>query len=268
MWGKVAIGTGIAAAALAAGSARLREEMVSAGAQNRELFDPGLMGDFISVNVCTLNEEDTIAEALESIRQQDVFLDYPGSAELIVIDSASTDRTAERAAPYADRILQSPRGKLTARHIGIKASRGTIIVNYDADVRVPPGAMNALLRHFKDPNVIAVTGPTITPEAPWWYSIIEPWGYTLEGTALGVRRIVGRNSAFRKAAYYDSGGFNRAINQQDRAAMIDEEEFTLARRMKDAGVVIYEPKACVLSSRLASLAPEKYRRERADGERF
>lgn len=268
MWGKIAIGTGVAVVALAAGSARLKEAMVCAGEDGWEAFDPELTGDFVSVNVCTFNEEDTVEMALESIRGQGIFQDYPDHVELVVIDSASTDRTVQRATACADRVLQAPRGKLTARHIGIEASRGNIIVSYDADIEVPPGAMDRLLAHFRDPYVVAVTGPTLTPEAPWWHSIMEPWGYTIEGTALGVRRVVGRNSAFRKEAYLGIGGFDLGIDQQDRAAMIDAEEFTFAQRMKDAGTVIYEPRACVLNSRLALFAPEKYRAERARGERF
>lgn len=68
--------------------------------------------------------------------------------------------------------------------------------------------------------------------------------------------------------YYSVGGFNLNINQQDRTAMIDEEEFSFAQRMKAIGVVIYEPKACVLALRSVLFAPETYQQERVKGERF
>lgn len=239
----------IAVGATVVSSQALKNDMLSEEHNNIALFNPELNRALISINVCTLNEEERIAAALQSIVSQNIYRTYRDRFELIVIDSASTDRTVEVAKPYADYIVQAPKGKLRARELGFRLSRGNIIVNYDADVEVPPASMNMLLRPFANPNVVAVTGPSVTQDSEWWYSVLEPIGYTLEGTVLGVQRVVGRNSAFRKDAYFAMGGFNMNIDQSKVSVMIDEEERRFASRLRQYGEVLYEGKACVFTTK-------------------
>jgi len=80
-------------------------------------------------------------------------LDY----EILVVDDASTDRTAEIVEAFAAECWQCPvrlircaenRGAGAARKVGVRAARGDIIVMLDADGTYPAAAIPELLRHF------------------------------------------------------------------------------------------------------------------------
>ncbi|MBK9550506.1 MAG: glycosyltransferase family 2 protein [Gemmatimonadetes bacterium] len=69
--------------------------------------------------------------------------------ELLVVDDASTDETAEVAARWADAVITldgPPRGPGGARNAAAARARGTWLVFVDADVRVHPDHA-AALRH-------------------------------------------------------------------------------------------------------------------------
>lgn len=110
----------------------------------------------MTVIVPAYNSETTIEACLAAIRQSS-YRDY----ELIVVDDGSRDRTALMAARYADTVLRldENRGSSAARNHGIRAARGEIVVNIDADVVIRPDTF-AVMRDFLEarPDVDAVTG--------------------------------------------------------------------------------------------------------------
>ena len=77
---------------------------------------------FISVVVPALNEEKYIGHCLSSLRAQH----YPRELyEIIVVDNASTDRTAEIARRFGLKVVFEPqRGVGRARHRGAQEARG------------------------------------------------------------------------------------------------------------------------------------------------
>lgn len=84
------------------------------------------------------------------------------SWELIVVDDASTDGSAEIAAGHADLVIRltgRPRGPAYARNRGFEAARGSFVAFVDADVLVHPLALPRLLEAIgRDPTVGAVVG--------------------------------------------------------------------------------------------------------------
>lgn len=82
--------------------------------------------------------------------------------ELIVVDDSSQDRSAEVAAPYADRLVRlvgGPSGPAFARNRGVDAARGDVLVFVDADVCVHTDALRRVLEIFeRDSDVSAVFG--------------------------------------------------------------------------------------------------------------
>ena len=79
------------------------------------------------------------------------------SYEILVVDDASTDRTAELAEEFARscdrcpvRVVRRPerRGAGAARKVGIRQARGQIIVMLDADGTYPAASIPELLRFF------------------------------------------------------------------------------------------------------------------------
>jgi glycosyltransferase involved in cell wall biosynthesis len=96
--------------------------------------------------------------------------------EILVVDDASTDRTAELAERFAAecwhcpvRVIRSPlnRGAGAARKIGVRAARGEIVVMLDADGTYPAAAIRELLRYF--PAYDQVNGARTSEQGtlPW-----------------------------------------------------------------------------------------------------
>ncbi|MEH2419968.1 MAG: glycosyltransferase [Nostoc sp.] len=86
--------------------------------------------NLISIIVVVKNGERYLKAALDSIQQQN-YSNY----ETIVIDGASTDRTAEIAQSYLGMIYQQQDGKglAQARNTGISVARGELITFLDHD---------------------------------------------------------------------------------------------------------------------------------------
>jgi cellulose synthase/poly-beta-1,6-N-acetylglucosamine synthase-like glycosyltransferase len=116
----------------------------------------------VSIVVATYNEEDTIAQKLTNLMEQD----YP-LTELIVVDSASQDRTVElikrlvKDHGLAVRlVIQDERkGKASALNLVIgKQDMGEITAITDADALWAKDTLRKLVSSFSDSGVGAVTG--------------------------------------------------------------------------------------------------------------
>ena len=109
----------------------------------------------LSVLLPAYNEERAIrpvlAEIVEALSNDDI------RYEILVVDDASTDRTAEMAEQFAAACWQCPvrvircperRGAGAARKVGIRQARGEIVLMLDADGSYPASAIPELLRYF------------------------------------------------------------------------------------------------------------------------
>ena len=97
----------------------------------------------VSVFVLSRNEEKKIGPALESVSW---------AAEVVVIDSASTDRTAEIVAARGARLVQVPFRKFgELRQAGIEHTTQPWIFSLDSDERCTPEARDEILRIVADP---------------------------------------------------------------------------------------------------------------------
>jgi cellulose synthase/poly-beta-1,6-N-acetylglucosamine synthase-like glycosyltransferase len=228
--------------------------------------------DTISVIIPSLNEERLIQLACASLKSQVLKQLYPDKVELILVDSYSTDRTRELAAQYVDRIILAPRGKLTARQIAIKSTLGNIIVSVDADCTYNPHFLCFITQPFKQADVVGVNGTKMhidgTGIAQPIFDIGTTWHNILWHGGL-VNHMDGACSAFRKSAFWQTGGFNLEINQQDVRQMCEEEEGKFADRLKQLGKIIWAPNAlCLTTARRFICEDKKYYKEIEEGIRF
>lgn len=128
----------------------------------------------LTVLLPAYNEELAICRVLNDVVQalEPLDLDY----EIVVVDDASTDATAQLAEQFAVDCWQAPirviravenRGAGAARKIGIRAARGDVIVMLDADGTYPAEAIPALLQHF--PAYDQVNGARTSEQGtlPW-----------------------------------------------------------------------------------------------------
>ena len=84
----------------------------------------------ISATVITLNEEENLAAALESLTFAD---------EIIVVDSESTDRTVEIARRFTDNVItQKFLGYAAQKNIAAEQASHDWVFNLDADERISP----------------------------------------------------------------------------------------------------------------------------------
>jgi len=200
-----------------------------------------------SIIVPTLDEEAYLAETLASLENQNVKRAYPQKFETIVVDGGSTDSTLAIAENFNCKIVSVPKGKLTARHIGVLKAKGQIIVSVDADTYYPPNYLNLVLKEFRKPQTIGVSTPRMCGKdgnALLYTAYI--WTNLIQG--IINTRMPGSNSNFRKSAYLKTGGFNLTINQFDAQQMVQEEEYAFPARLKKIGKVIWLWKAPAYTS--------------------
>ncbi len=118
----------------------------------------------VSVIVPAYNEESYIVKTLDALRRQN----YP-NVEVIVVNNASTDRTAERVAHFIYihhlhfrfRLLhEKRRGTQYARECGRRAANGAVIAQLDADCLPPANWISDGVRLLQaKPGLAAVAGP-------------------------------------------------------------------------------------------------------------
>jgi cellulose synthase/poly-beta-1,6-N-acetylglucosamine synthase-like glycosyltransferase len=113
----------------------------------------------LSVIVPAHNGAGVLPETLAALAASDL----PRACwELIVVDDASTDTTAEFAATYADlvvRLAGAPHGPAYARNRGVEVARGEVVTFIDADVVVHPDTLRCIAWLFADdPELGAVFG--------------------------------------------------------------------------------------------------------------
>jgi glycosyltransferase involved in cell wall biosynthesis len=164
---------------------------------------------FISVVVPAWNRERTIGDCLSSILRTD----YPSDRrEVMVVDNASTDRTAEIIAGYPVRCLYEPyRGASAARNRGIEASRGDIVAFIDSDCISTKRWLTDLAAGFVDVETFAAAGeivayPPATPAERFHAMRKSRW----QASALSLSRPfpVAANVAFRRETFERIGLFD------------------------------------------------------------
>ena len=125
----------------------------------------------VSVGVCAYNEAARVRAMLESLRSQTVPPPFV-IGEILVVASGCTDGTeaeVQRVAAADPRIQlireAERRGKASALNRILAAYQGAILVLVNADARLAPGALDALLRAFDDaPDTVVACGAAV-PEA-------------------------------------------------------------------------------------------------------
>lgn len=227
----------------------------------------------VSIVIPAFNEEFNIEKTLRSILSQNILYKYSDFFECIVVNNESTDRTAEIAKQYCQ-VISAPKGKLNARHKGMEFASGNIIVSCDADCYYPPNWLNLLIRHFCNPNVVAVNAPFLIA-GNLLKRLVSVWFMNLSPTIR--MRMSGANSAFLRKAYYAVGGFDLSIDQFSREEIITEEEIVFYGKLRSVGEVVFEIKApCFTIERGHApkvlieqrMAKTEYLREIERGERF
>lgn len=204
--------------------------------------------DTISIIMASYNEEDTILQSIQSVRNQSIIQKYPQYFDIILVDSNSTDNTVNLAENYVDEIIMAPKGKLTSRRIATSQTDGNIIVSVDADTFYPYHWLNTLLEPFNDIKtstvpIVASVGNTLDYSIPFIPGPVHTLIYTLDRALVHPNQLPGRNCAYWKHYFYLSGQFDESINQFDIGQMYVEEEISFGERMSKFGKIVFKNNA-------------------------
>lgn len=197
----------------------------------------------LSVIISAHNEEKYIAETLEHI-----LADAPHALhEIIVVDNASTDRTAQVAAsfPGVRVVSELEKGLTKARQRGYREATGEIQAYLDADGHMPRGWVYCVLREFReDPSLVCLSGPAHYHDVTILKKmLVRLYWYVSYLTYLGVGYMAqGGNFILTKKALDEVGGFDTSIafygedtNIARRASEIGKVKFTLWLPMYTSG---------------------------------
>src|SRR5262245_36653439 len=118
----------------------------------------------LSIVIVSYNAREDLARCLDSLSASPP----AASHEIIVVDNASTDGSAEAARHRPGVTLIQNAGNLgfaRANNVGIRASRGNNLLLLNSDTVVPPGAIDRLLGELERESSAAVVGPRLVDES-------------------------------------------------------------------------------------------------------
>jgi glycosyltransferase involved in cell wall biosynthesis len=182
----------------------------------------------VSVVVATYNRFDSLLWLLNDLRTQKPF---DGDFEVIVVDDGSAravePELAVRDYPFPIQIFtQANAGPAAARHAGIEAGSGTLIVIVDDDMVLPETFLaDHVSAHENGADV--VMGHIRGPEDRSALSLFERFHqYSLDRFVAAYRsgelrldggRLCTGNVSFPRSRYFEVGGFDRSLGRlEDR----------------------------------------------------
>jgi rSAM/selenodomain-associated transferase 2 len=195
----------------------------------------------ISIIIPALNEAGGIADTLEPLAEL-----RGAGHEVLVVDGGSRDATVQVAAPLADRVLVSGRGRGRQMNAGAAAARGEILLFLHADTRLPPGADRSILEGLDRSGKgwgrfdVRLTGRhpllRLTARA---FSLRS----RITGTATGDQAIFVRRGWFERAGGFpdiplmEDLALSRTLKRMGRPLCLRERVLTSSRRWEERGIV-------------------------------
>lgn len=228
----------------------------------------------ISAIICTHDRQDYLARAIDSLLAQDFFGDTNSESsgensgessdyEVILVNNASSDRTAEIAQTYLGhpqfRYIYEPiLGLSTARNTGAAAAQGEIIAYLDDDAVASPGWLGVLYKAFAGDKNLAIAGGKVTlilpnqQPLPWWISpdLAGNLGaYDLGEQELDIHQPGltprGLNYAMRWEFWQTIGGFAVNLGRKGKNLLSNEESYATELALQQGWRVRYLPQALV-----------------------
>ena len=198
----------------------------------------------VSVVVPAHNEEALLPLCLGALLAQD----FVGELEILVVNNASTDRTAAVARGFGVTVVdEHEKGYGRALIRGFAQARGEIIACTDADSIVPPDWISQLVSEYaRRPEVVAIGGHVEFTSRNWKCRLLTrffiPAFNRFDRRNPDGPHLWGANLSVRREAFLRVGGWNPAFSLQ-----ADSE---LSVRLRKAGrVVLLESLTVRTSSR-------------------
>ena len=164
----------------------------------------------LSVIIPAWNEEKRVGTAIASLqRAAAVYSRERGAtAEIIVVDNNSSDRTSAVARQYGAKVVFEPINNIgKARNTGAKVAAGKYIAFCDADNEVTENLLVLIHDHLEDPKIVG-GGTWIVPATRTWKVrfFFFLWGLYVRFSRVGVGMMHCRRTDFE-----EFGGFDETI---------------------------------------------------------
>ena len=236
----------------------------------------------LSIVIPVRNESATLQALLQDLAEQTAYTDG-APYEVIVVDDASTDNTAQivrdfqRTASYSVRLLSleiAPdfRGshKKAALRQAIDVAQGEIIVTTDGDCRVGPRWLSIISHFFAQHQPVLLSGLVTFHRTQSVFERLQTVEFaSLIGTGAACLRAGhptmcnGANLAFSRQAFYEVGGYEGSLHIPS-----GDDEFLLqklARRYPHRVAFLKQPDATVSTCAQPSLTAFYQQRKRWAG---
>jgi glycosyltransferase involved in cell wall biosynthesis len=199
----------------------------------------------LSIVVPAFNEERLIAGTLDHLQDGiGVFKRHGWSAELIVCDNNSTDRTADIARAAGARVVFDPVNQISrARNTGARAASGDWLLFVDADCSPSVELFEDMLERIDQGNCVGGGSTVAMPQAT---VAVNGWVAVWNALSRIARWAAGAFLFCEAAAFRAAGGFSEEL--------FASEEIDLSRRLKRLGrFVILHRHPLMTSGRKAEL---------------
>jgi rSAM/selenodomain-associated transferase 2 len=157
------------------------------------------MRPLLSIVMPALNEAagiEATLRALQPLRRRGV--------ELLLADGGSSDGTAQRAAPWVDRVVQAPRGRALQMNAGAAQARADRLLFLHADTLLPPQADCLVQQALAGPRLWGRFDVQIAGSHPMLRVVAAAMNLRsrLSGIATGDQAIFVRRSLFTQIGGY------------------------------------------------------------------
>ena len=192
----------------------------------------------ISVVIPVLNEEKTIAAALQAL-----LLLRPH--EILVVDGGSSDRTRDACVSLNVKVINSERGRARQMNCGARHASGESLLFLHADTRLPESALDDIEIALGDERCPGGRFDVELEGSHWMLKIIGALiNYRSRATKVGTGDqaiFVRRDVFFRLGGYPDIPlmediALCRALKRVGRIACLRSRVVTSARRWESDGV--------------------------------
>jgi len=191
----------------------------------------------ISFVIPAHNEEMLLPRTVASIKNA---MEGIGVAfEILVVDDASTDHTAEVALSQGAQVVNVNLRQISAvRNAGARVSKGELLVFVDADTKVTHNVMKAMLQAISSGAIAGGCAVEFDGKIPMWAKLAETvvrYGYRI------VRMAAGCFLFSTREAFFSIGGF-------DEGVFAGEEAF-ISFRLKKQGRFVVLRESVITSGR-------------------
>ena len=204
---------------------------------------PHVARDFspaISFIIPAHNEVELLGATLDALTSSATTLGEP--FEIIVVDDASTDGTAQIAArPHVSVVTVSVRHIAAARNAGAKSATGELLVFIDADTLVNPSVISAAVKAMREGAVGGGAMVAWEGRMPIWarsLATLTRWTMRAGNLAAGCF-VFATRSAFDAVGGFDRSlyateeiALSRALKRVGRFVLLREEVTTSGRKLR------------------------------------